>query len=496
MFLYLRMIFIMAVTLYTSRVVLNVLGEVDFGIHNVVAGVVAMFGFLNSSMSATTQRFISFSLGKGDDKNLSKIFSTCVLTHAIIALLVFALIESVGLWYFYNELNAPADRMDAAFWVFQCAAFSTIITVMSIPFNADIIAHEKMSAFAYITIVEVSLKLLIVFLLGICNIDKLAMYGILLLVVQVGIFMVYMIYCLRHFKESRFKFVFEKTMFKEISAFAGWNLWGHLAAILFSQGLNLLLNSFFGPAVNAARGLANQVDNAVRQFSTNFQMAMNPQITKTYAAGDLQAMHTLVYRSSRFTYLLLLVLSLPLMIETEPILQLWLGTVPAWTASFVRIMLGVVILDAVANPLMISAAATGKVKVYQSVVGGIQLTIVPIAYVVLKMGGNPNSAFIVHLCVCVVAFVVRFIIIRRLIHLPVINYLTDVFLKCLLVTAISVILPIALYILLPASMLNMVIILIVSMISVITVSYYVGLSSNERRFISDKLRLQLKGFHK
>ena len=496
MFLYLRMIFIMVVTLYTSRVVLNVLGEVDFGIHNVVAGVVAMFGFLNSSMSATTQRFISFSLGKGDDKNLSKIFSTCVLTHAIIALLVFALIESVGLWYFYHELNAPADRMDAAFWVFQCAAFSTIITVMSIPFNADIIAHEKMSAFAYITIVEVSLKLLIVFLLGICSIDKLAMYGILLLVVQVGIFMVYMLYCLRHFKESRFKFVFEKTMFKEVSAFAGWNLWGHLAAILFSQGLNLLLNSFFGPVVNAARGLANQVDNAVRLFSTNFQMAMNPQITKTYAAGDLQAMHTLVYRSSRFTYLLLLVLSLPLMIETEPILQLWLGTVPAWTASFVRIMLGVVILDAVANPLMISAAATGKVKVYQSVVGGIQLTIVPIAYVVLKMGGNPNSAFIVHLCVCAVAFVVRFIIIRRLIHLSVINYLTDVFLKCLLVTAISVILPVALYILMPASIINMGIVVIVSMISVITVSYYVGLSSNERRFISDKLRLQLKRHHK
>lgn len=486
MFLYFRMIFIMAVTLYTSRVVLRVLGVEDFGIFNVVAGVVAMFGFLNSSMSATTQRFISFSLGRGDD-NLNTVFSTCVLTHALIALGVLVLVESVGLWFLYNKLIIPEVRMDAAFWVFQFSAFSTVVTVMSIPFNADIIAHEKMSAFAYISIVEVCLKLLIVFLLDVGNIDKLVLYGFLLLLVQCGIFLTYMGYCLRHFKESRFRFVYEKKLFSEVFSFAGWNLWGYLASILYTQGLNILLNVFFGPVVNAARGLANQVDGAIRLFASNFQMAINPQIVKTYAAKDLESMHRLVFRSSKFSFFLLLALSLPVMIETPVILRLWLSTVPDWTASFLRLMLVVVIVDSVANPLMTSAAATGRIKLYQSVLGGIQLLIVPVAYVVLRMGGEPNSVFVVHICICLIAFAVRLFIVRGMIGLSIKKYLMEVCVKSGVVTVVATVLPLTLYFSMNNSLLSAIVVVFVSLGSVAVSAYAIGLTKSERVFVSGKI---------
>lgn len=486
MFLYFRMIFIMAVTLYTSRVVLRVLGVEDFGIFNVVAGVVAMFGFLNSSMSATTQRFISFSLGRGDD-NLNKVFSTCVLTHALIALGVLVLVESVGLWFLYNKMIIPEVRMDAAFWVFQFSALSTVVTVMSIPFNADIIAHEKMSAFAYISIVEVCLKLLIVFLLDVGNIDKLVLYGFLLLLVQCGIFLTYMGYCLRHFKESRFRFVYEKKLFSEVFSFAGWNLWGYLASILYTQGLNILLNVFFGPVVNAARGLANQVDGAIRLFASNFQMAINPQIVKTYAAKDLESMHKLVFRSSKFSFFLLLALSLPVMIEAPMILRLWLSTVPDWTASFLRLMLVVVIVDSVANPLMTSAAATGRIKLYQSVLGGIQLLIVPGAYVVLRMGGEPNSVFVVHICICLIAFAVRLFIVRGMIGLSIKKYLMEVCVKSGVVTVVATVLPLTLYFSMTNSLLSAIVVVFVSLGSVSVSAYAIGLTKSERVFVSDKI---------
>lgn len=488
MFLYVRMIFIMAVTFYTSRVVLKVLGVEDFGIFNVVAGIVAMFGFLNSSMSASTQRFISFSLGKGDKANLNKIFSTCVLTHAMIGLAVLVLIESIGLWFLYNKMIIPEGRMDAAFWVFQFSALSTVVAVMSIPFNADIIAHEKMSAFAYISLVEVCLKLLIVFLLGIGGMDKLVTYGFLLLLVQCGIFLTYMTYCLRHFKESHFRFIFEKNLFAEVSSFAGWNMWGYLSSVMSTQGLNLLLNSFFGPVVNAARGLAYQADGAIRLFASNFQMAINPQIVKTYAADDLNAMHKLVFRSSKFSYFLLLALSLPVMIETRALLELWLVDVPDWTVVFLRLMLIVVIVDSVANPFMTAATATGRVKVYQSVVGGIQLLIVPIAYLVLKLGGNPCSVFVVHICVCVVAFVVRFVLVRYMVGLSAFSYFKEVVMRCLFVTFVAAVLPLGIYILFPDTIVVECVVVVLSTVSALLSSFFVGLTQGEREFVKEKSR--------
>lgn len=345
-----------------------------------------------------------------------------------------------------------------------------------------------MSAFAYISILEVVLKLVIVYMLSIGNIDKLILYAALILVVQISIVFFYQIYCLKHFEESRIKFIWDGSLFKEIFGFAGWNMWGCLAHILYTQGLNILLNMFFGPAVNAARGVATQVQGAVQQFSSNFQMALNPQITKTYAANDMKSMHTLIYRSSKFTFFLLFALSLPVIMETEQILTLWLKIVPDWTVIFVRLMLCVVMVDSIANPLMTAAAATGRVKVYQSVVGGILLLIVPISYIVLKLGGNPYSVFIVHFAVCTTAFAVRLFIIRPMINFSISSYLKNAIARCIVVGIVSLIIPVTLRILLDQSIFNSFVIIIASVISVLVFTFLIGLTTNERLFIANKIK--------
>ena len=337
--LYFRMLFTMAVSLYTSRVVLNTLGVEDFGVYNVVGGVVAMFGFINGSMSSATQRYITFALGKGDKTWLQTVFSTTLQIHTLIAGIIVLLGETVGLWFLYNKMQIPADRMDAAFWVLQCSIVATIVMIISVPYNADIIAHEKMSAFAYISILEVVLKLVIVYMLVVFSFDKLILYAFLLLAIQLLIRFCYSIYCNRHFEETKYRHVWDKALFKEMTGFAGWSLFGNLAGVLFSQGLNMLLNVFFGPIVNAARAVAVQVQSAIQQFVGNFQMALNPQITKTYAKGELGDMHSLMFRSARFSFFLLYFLSLPVLFETNFILTIWLKTVPENTVVFLRIMI-------------------------------------------------------------------------------------------------------------------------------------------------------------
>lgn len=361
----------MLVSLYTSRVVLDTLGVEDYGIYNVVGGVVAMFGFINGAMSTSTQRYLTFELGRGDFECLHKVFSTAVIIHALISLLVVFLAETVGLWFFYHKMVIPEMRLNAAMWVYQFSVLATVVMIMSVPYNASIIAHERMSAFAYISVLEVVLRLLVVYLLQIGHLDKLALYAVLIFMVQLGIRILYGIYCSRHFEETRFRWLWDKILFREMLGFAGWNLWGNCAGVAFTQGVNLLLNMFFGPVVNAARGIAVQVQAAISQFSINFQTAMNPQITKSYAVQDYAYMHSLIFRSSKFTFYLLLLFSLPVMLETEAILRLWLGTVPEYTVIFIRLMLCVTIVDSVANPLMVSASATGRVIVSGSGWGNI-----------------------------------------------------------------------------------------------------------------------------
>lgn len=485
--LYFRMLFTMAVQLYTTRVVLNTLGEQDYGVYNVVGGVVAMFGFLNAAMTTSTQRYITYELSKGDFDRLRKIFATSVNIHIVISVLVLILVETVGVWFLYYKMDIPAERMDAAMWVLQLSALTTVIAIMSYPYNAVIIAHEKMSAFAYISVIEVVLKLAVVYLLVIWSFDKLILYAILIAGIQLLIRFCYSGYCAKHFPETSYFYCFDKQLFKEMLGFAGWNLYGNLAVILFSQGLNMLLNVFFGPVVNAARAVAVQVQGAIQQFSTNFQMALNPQITKTYALGNLDEMHRLVYRSSKFTFMLLLVLCLPIIIEAPFILNIWLGEVPEHTVIFLRLILITSIIDASSNSLMVSAQATGNIKKYQSVVGGILLFILPISYLVLKIGGAPWSVFVVHLSVCCIAFVFRLIIIASLINLNKGEYLRKVILKCFVITLLSVFITSFIYLFLEDSVTSSILAIVLSVCSSASVSFFVGLDFNERRMIVNKV---------
>lgn len=490
--LYIRMIFMMLVSLYTSRVILHVLGVEDYGIYSVVGGFVALFGFLNGAISSTTSRYITFALGKGDVQNLKKVFSTCVLTHGVIALVVLLLAETVGLWFVMNKLVIPADRFASAMWVYQCSIISSIVMIMSVPYNSDIIAHEKMSAFAYISIIEVCAKLGIVYLLQIGKVDKLILYALLLLGIQLTIRFIYSSYCARHFEESKFHFVWDKKLFKEIFAFAGWNLWGNLAVALMGQGLNVVLNIFFGPVVNASRGIAVQVESAIRQFAGNFQIALNPQITKNYAVGDLSAMHTLVERSTKFTFILIFCLSFPIILEVEPILTMWLGVVPDHAMNFVSLCLVINLFEAMANPFVTSVSATGKVKLYQSVVGGILILIVPLAYLVLRHGGNPESVFITYLLVTLVAFVVRMLIARRLIDLSFRKYIVNALFPCVLVALVSIPLGVGTKMIMPSFLGSFVVVAVITCIIVLLVSYALGLSHNERAFINNKIQTVVK----
>ena len=488
--LYVRMLFMMAISLFTSRVILATLGVEDYGIQNVVGGIVAMFGFLNGSMSSATQRYITFALGKGDKDRLQTVFCTALQIHALIAVIIVLLGETVGLWFLYNKMQLPADRMNAAFWVLQCSIVSTVVMIVSVPYNACIIAHEKMSAFAYISVLEAVLKLVIVYLLLVFPFDKLIVLAVLTLIVQLFIRFCYSIYCHRHFEETKYRHVWNKTLFKEMNGFAVWSLWGNLSVVLYTQGLNMILNVFFGPVVNAARAIAVQVQGAVQQFVGNFQMALNPQITKNYASGNLEQMHSLMFRSARFSFLLLFFLSLPVLLETEFILTLWLKTVPENAVVFTQIMICISLIYTTANPCVIANQATGKVKVYQTVVGGILLTILPISYIVLKLGAPAYSVFIVHFCVESVAQFTRMYMLRKLINLPVRQYLHNIYFPIVATVAVAIILPTIIHLQLDNGWMRFIAVGFASVVSVGASAFFIGFTKNERLFFWDKgLRL-------
>lgn len=486
-FLYVRMLLTMAVTLYTSRVVLATLGVEDYGIYNVVGGVVTMFAFLNGTISGVTQRFFTFELGTGNKEKLKSVFNTAICIHWIVAGVIVFLAETIGLWFVCNKLVIPDERMTAALWVYQFSILSTVVFFISIPYNACIIAHEKMSAFAYISIIEVVLKLLIVYLLLLSGYDKLIVYAILMFLVQLLIRLIYNEYCKRHFEESKYKFCIDHYIAKKMLGFTGWTLFGGFASVGMGQGLNILLNMFFGPAVNAARAVAQQVDSAVQSFVANFQMALNPQIIKNFAANDLLQMRKLVFASSRYSYYLLFFLSLPIVIEAPFILGIWLKEVPEHTVAFLRITMLVMLINALSNPLITSANATGNIKKYQMVVGTILLLIVPVAYIVLKLGGNPESVFWIYFLFSGIAQIARLWMIRPMIGLSIRKYAVEVVGRATLVTLPSIILPLLSINVLNEGWLRFVITGILSSLSIITAVYTLGIGKGERNFVKDKI---------
>jgi len=484
--LYIRMLFTMAVSLYTSRVILITLGVEDFGIFNVVGGIITMLAFINGGMVSATQRYITFEICKGKEGQLSKVFSTSLQIHALISLIIVILGETVGLWFLNEKLVIPDERITAAFWVYQCSIVASVVNIMSTPYNADIIAHEKMQAFAYISVLEVVLKLLVVYLLVVLSWDKLIVYAILLLIVQMIIRYVYALYCSKHFEESKYNHQIDKSLFKEMAGFAGWSFWGNLASVLYTQGLNMMLNIFFGPVVNAARGVAVQVQTSVQQFVANFQMALNPQITKTFAASKLDEMHNLMFRSARFSFFLLFFLTLPVLLETKFLLAIWLKTVPENTVIFTQLMIVISLIYTMANPCSIANQATGKVKVYQAVEGSILLMILPISYIALKLGAPAYAVFIVNLCMEFIAQISRMYILRKLINLPMIAYLKNIYLPIVLVVTISAILPFFIHSRFDEGVWRLPIVGATCVFSVGLSVYLLGLTKSERSFFRNK----------
>lgn len=486
--LYIRMFLTMLVSLYTSRVVLNVLGVEDFGIYNVVGGIVIMFSFLNSSMASATQRFFSFEIGRGDFQQLTKVFSLSVTIHIGIAFIIFLLAETIGLLFLNTQMNIPAARMEAARWIYQFAILSFMISVVQVPYNAIIIARERMSVYAYISIVEVLLKLFIVFALTYFSFDKLKLYAMLIFGVSLIIAILYRIYCKRKFKESDYRFVWDKSLYKTLISFAGWNMFGSLAWLVKTQGLNIILNIFSGPLLNAAYGIASQVNVAVNSFVQNFMMALNPQIVKAYAVNDVCYMTSLLFRGSKFSYYLLLIFAIPLLFETHLILELWLKTVPEYAVVFTRLIIINSLLESFTYTMGTSIQATGRIKWYQIIVGGTILLNLPLSYLLLKFHYTPSVVFIVSIIISCVTLLQRLLILKRLIRFSFWQYVNQVFVTTGLVTLASCIVPMFLEFYMEDSIKKVLFILFSGFIMTLLSIVFVGLSKAEKTFFKNVIK--------
>lgn len=493
--LYSRMLFGMVVSLYTSRVILNALGVVDYGIYGVVGGFVSMFSLISSSLSSAVSRFLTFELGQGDFDRLKRAFSTSVLIHIALALIILVVAETVGVWFVNNKMTIPPDRLYAAKWVFQASILTFMFNLFSVPYNASIVSHEKMSAFAYIGILDTTLKLLIVLLIAHCrwHSDKLVVYSILLALLAILMRFIYVIYCRRHFQECRFKITFDKEFFTEISAFSLWNFIGCTAGILKDQGVNVLLNLFWGPILNAAKGVASSVNTAVAGFANNFMVALNPQITKSYASGDVKYAYFLVETGSKFSYYIVMFLALPILLETEFVLAIWLKQYPEHSVNFVRLVLILSMINILSNTLITLQNATGRIRNYQIVVGGILLLNFPLSYYCLKAGFQPESTYIIAILIGIFCLIARLCFVWKTASLPITDFLRNVFLRVLSVTIVAVLLPYLLSGKLNAGWMRFVIVSGVSFISSTVSIFLIGCSKKERGFILEKLKIKRLG---
>lgn len=490
--LYIRMFLTMLVSLYTSRIVLKALGFEDYGIYNVVAGFVTMLAFLNNSLSLATQRFLSVSLGNNDFNKVKKIFSQSVIAHICLSLCIFLFAEVFGLWFFYNKLNFPPERFQAAFWVFQCSVLSTIVLICSVPYNALIIVHEKMSAFAYISIFEVVAKLSIAYLLQISKWDKLIIYAILLFILQLTIRLLYSCYCKKHFEESSISWHWNKHLLKKLTTFAGWTVIGNIATIMSSQGINMILNMFFGPIVNAARGIAVQIEGAVVGFAQNIQLAINPQIMKTYASGDIKQHITLVISSAKYSGIMLLIISVPILIELKDILTLWLGEYPDHTINFVRLIVITSIFNSTVNSSAISINATGRIKNYQLVVCGIMLLVIPISYILLKYVQIAEIVFVVNLVILFIAQIMRLFYVKKYIGLSIMLFIKQVYLRLIICFLLMLIFPFYVSGQIDNLYYRLFVVTLIAIIYGGFIVLFIGLGKEERVYVYNLIRKRIK----
>lgn len=482
-FMYIRMAITMCIGLYTSRAVLQALGVEDFGLYNVVGGIVSMFIILNNAMVNTTSRFITVYLAKDDELQTCRIFNMASLVHIVIAILVVLFAETIGLWYLENKLVAPEGRMFAAHWLYQLSILSAVFSILYVPYNAAIVAHEKMGVFAFIQIADSLLKLIIVLLLAYSPIDKLIFYATLLTILSIVDLCVYFIYCKRHFAETKIMFYWNNSVFKEMMGFAGWTLVGNFVNFFYTQGLNLLLNAFCGPAANAARGIAVQVENIVKQFANNVQVAINPQILKSYSLNEMDRMYSLIMASSRYCFFLLYFLCLPIMLEANFILHLWLGIVPEHTVSFIRLILVIALFDTFVNPMFTANLACGKLKLYHFPLSILMVAFMFVTYYAIKLTGIAESVYISLLTVTFWGYIMKIYILYRQVGLKPKVYVKNVLQPVCLVVLISPIVPFLIHNSLDEGLIRLLITGFASVLSVLSAIYLLGVSKAERKFL-------------
>ena len=489
--LYVRMLLLMAIGLFTSRVNLQALGVDNYGINSVIAGFLSMFGIITGSMSNAISRFITVELGKGKLERLKQVFSTSISVQLFMGVLIVILIETFGIWFVSTKMQIPAGREVAAQWCLHCATITTFISLMSVPFNSAIVAHEKMSAFAYMTIVEALLKLAICYAIYISPFDKLVTFSVLGVFVSIITTSIYWIYCLRKFEETSFSFRFDKSLFKEIWGFAGWNLFAQTAWILNTQGINMLMNLFFGVVVNAARGIAVQVNGIIQNFVNNFMMALNPQITKSYAVGDKESAFRLACRGCRFSFYIMLVLALPVMIESRQILHLWLGNPPAQADSFVVWTILSTLATLLGNTLVTLQMAHGDIKKYQLWITVFGCIPFPLTWLMFKLGAPSIVAYYIYVAVYWGLIFVRYYLVHGMTGIPAKMYLGGVVAKTHLVALLSAIFPLVLFLVMPESILRLLLVVATSILSSVVVIYTIGMNQAERNFIRNRIRLIL-----
>lgn len=483
-FLYIRMMFTMIVSLYTSRIVLQVLGVEDYGIYQVVGGIVGFLSFLNGALATGSSRFLTFELGTGDEEKLKRTFSTTLTIHIIIAFLIVVLAETIGLWVLRNKLVIPADRMDAALYVFHFSVLTAIFSLTQIPYGASIIAHEKMSVFAYMSIVEVSAKLLLVYLLEIGDVDKLKLYATLIFIVQVSLMIFYRFYCVRHFRETIYRSIFDKEIFKLIAGFSGWSLFGGASIALSSEGILLLLNLFFSPAIVTARAISIQVNMAATQFVYNFRTAVNPQIVKKYAAGDVEGSKKLLLASTKYTYYLMFLLCFPIYLLAEPLLKLWLGVVPEYTVVFLQLIVIQSLFQVFDASFYIALYAKGQLKENALISPTLVFLQFPVIYFMFKCGYSPIALSWAGLAV----YALLGLVIRPVLIVKIANYkwvdIWNLFKSCLLVTITALPVPVLLSMLINRnSMLGGGVIAVVTVLLTLLAIYIVGIEQKTKKKI-------------
>ena len=492
LFLYVRMFLIILVSLYTVRVVIQTLDIIDYGIYTAVGGIVLALSFLSQTIASASQRFFAYELGRKDYLKLKRTFSVILIVYIAIALVILLIAETLGLWFLNNKMTIPTDRLEAANWVYQFALFSFVVRILANPYNAIIIARENMKIYAYVSIVEAFLKLSIVYLLVVFSIDKLKLYAVLIFVVTCIVSAIYCFICRRKYEEAHFIFYWDKGLFKSVFSYSSWSLFGTMAGVANNQGTNLILNVFFGPILNAAYSIAFQVSTVIQQFSGNFFMAIRPPLIKSYAEKDYDYMMQLFYLSSRFSFLLLYAIILPLTLEVEFVLKLWLGSVGEYMVLFTRLILIYCLVLALSNPITIIMQAAKKVKLYHGVVDSFVLLTLPLSYLFFKFGCPPESTLIISIVILIIAHAIRIWTLTQVVTFSVKDYFLKFIFPALIVVVLSIIPALFIQSLIQHEWMQFLTVCFVSFLCIGLCGYYIVLSSTER---SQLVSIILKKIH-